>query len=77
MKAYKFGVLSGRANSGGGMNWSKPKAKCAIGAHGRTNGGFDYAFKGRVYNARVYNRALTAEEVAHNYAIDKARFNLP
>ena len=29
----------------------------------------------KIYNARVYNRALTAAEVASNYAIDKARFN--
>ena len=26
---------------------------------------------------RIYNRALTAEEIAHNYEIDKVRFNLP
>ena len=25
----------------------------------------------------IYNRALTAAEIAHNYAIDKERFNLP
>ena len=25
---------------------------------------------------RVYSRALTADEVAANYAVDKARFNL-
>ncbi len=31
----------------------------------------------RIYTMRFYNRALTAEEIAHNYAIDKARFNLP
>ena len=30
-----------------------------------------------VYNIRLYSRALTAAEIAHNYAIDKARFNLP
>lgn len=29
------------------------------------------------YCIRLYNRALTAEEVAHNYEIDKARFNMP
>lgn len=29
------------------------------------------------YNIRLYSRALTAEEIARNYAIDKARFNLP
>lgn len=31
----------------------------------------------RYYTIRVYNRALTAAEIAANYAIDKARFNLP
>lgn len=31
----------------------------------------------RYYVIRVYNRALTAAEIAANYAIDKARFNLP
>jgi hypothetical protein len=28
------------------------------------------------YTVRIYNRALTAEEIAHNYEIDKARFGL-
>ena len=31
----------------------------------------------RVFNLRVYSRALTADEIAANYAVDKARFNLP
>lgn len=29
------------------------------------------------HNIRVYSRALSAEEIAHNYKIDKERFNLP
>ncbi len=33
--------------------------------------------KARMYSIRIYNRALTAEEIAHNYTVDKARFNLP
>ena len=36
-----------------------------------------YNFVGNYYNVRVYNRALTPAEIAANYAIDKARFNLP
>ena len=32
---------------------------------------------GHAYTLRFYNRALSADEIAHNYAIDKARFNLP
>ena len=31
----------------------------------------------RIYSWRLYSRALTADEIAHNYAIDKARFDLP
>lgn len=34
------------------------------------------SFPMKVHCARIYNRALTAEEIAHNYAIDKARFKL-
>ena len=30
-----------------------------------------------IYRAAVYSRALTADEIAANYAIDKARFGLP
>ena len=30
-----------------------------------------------IYHVRAYSRAITADEIAHNYAIDKARFNLP
>lgn len=35
------------------------------------------SFSGRLYAMRLYSRALTADEIAANYAIDKARFNLP
>ena len=42
---------------------------------------FGYSYgkvcKSDIHCARIYNRVLTAEEIAHNYAIDKARFNLP
>lgn len=30
-----------------------------------------------IYNVAVYRRGLSMEELSHNYAIDKARFNLP
>ena len=30
-----------------------------------------------INSLRLYSRALTADEIAHNYAIDKIRFNLP
>ena len=34
-------------------------------------------FAMKVHSIRIYSRALTAAEIAANYAIDKARFNLP
>lgn len=34
-------------------------------------------FVGNFYSIRVYSRALTAAEIAANYAVDAARFNLP
>ena len=36
-----------------------------------------YSFVGSLRFIRLYSRALTAAEVAANYAVDKARFNLP
>ena len=30
-----------------------------------------------VFNIRLYNRTLSADEIRHNYEIDKRRFNLP
>lgn len=34
-------------------------------------------FSGKIHSVRLYSRALTADEIAANYAIDKARFGLP
>lgn len=36
-----------------------------------------YPYEGSINCIRIYNRSLTAADVAHNYAVDKARFNLP
>ena len=35
-----------------------------------------YCMIGSIYCVRLYSRALTTDEIVHNYAIDKARFNL-
>ena len=46
---------------------------------GGVNGALDAVVKnlgGRIFCVRLYNRALTADEIAHNYEIDKARFNI-
>ena len=41
------------------------------------SGNSNYPFWGEIFSIRLYSRALTAAEIAANYAIDKARFNLP
>ena len=35
-----------------------------------------YTFDGDVFSVRAYNRPLTPEEIAHNYAIEKERFDI-
>lgn len=47
---------------------------CLWGRNGNTN---YQPFVGKIYCVRVYRRPLTAQEIAANYAIDKARFGLP
>ena len=36
----------------------------------------DRIFKGKYFSAKIYNRPLTPEEIAHNYAIEKERFGI-
>lgn len=33
-------------------------------------------FNGKIYSARIYNRALSEEEIVNNYKVDKARFDI-
>ena len=39
-------------------------------------GSFYAGSNSRIYNTRFYSRALTPEEITHNYLIDKERFNI-
>lgn len=44
---------------------------------GANSGALNDASGFRMHSVMLYSRALTAEEIAHNYTVDKARFNLP
>lgn len=33
-------------------------------------------YKGKIYSTKIYNRALSADEVKHNYLLDKARYGI-
>lgn len=47
---------------------------CNIGSDGRID---SMCLYGEICAIRIYNRRITASEIAANYAIDNARFNLP
>ena len=62
--------LEGSVN---GIRWNLPYIGLSSDPGDEKKGGI----QGHEYCLRIYNRALTAAEIATNYAVDKARFNLP
>lgn len=61
--------LSGSGSAG---TWYSSGVSLQIGYFGNNR----YSFYGELYSMRLYSRVPTAAEIAANYAIDKARFNL-
>ena len=60
----------------GGGTWTSGRGQFGVGNN--THITFCTSFcDATLCHIRVYSRALTASEIAANYAIDKARFNLP
>ena len=60
-------------NSVVSTSWSAvPKYPFMISAY---SSGY-YKLKGKIYSIRVYNRALTQDEINHNYQMDKKRFGI-
>ena len=58
-------------------NWGVGDGKVAVGGRSITVANTSYPWVGEVYAIRLYDRVLTAEEIASNSAIDKARFLPP
>ena len=54
--------------------WSPGDNCVTLGWRSVTTAAKDYGWDGEVYTIRLYNRALTPEEVARNHAIDVKRF---
>ena len=69
---YVRGALASGTKSSN--NWSVRNG--TFGLSGSSNYSA-WNFVGNYYCVRLYSRALTAEEIAANYAIDKARFGIP
>ena len=54
-------------------SWASPSPyPIAFGFYGSNS----YRMKGKIYSIRIYNRALTQDEINHNYIVDKARFGI-
>ena len=47
-----------------------------IGGNPLAGAGAQTQFKGTIYCIRIYNRALTEEEIKQNYEIDKQRYGI-
>lgn len=77
-KFYIDGVLKGTRTVTTGVNIKDQTTVLWLGNDG--SGGnpeasaSSYAMIGKVYSARLYNKALSAAEIAQNYAVDLARF---
>lgn len=72
---YRDGLLVGERSCSGLLGY--PANRFRMMAYGNTSDGNYTTYGGVVYNCMVYARSISAAESASNYAIDKARFNLP
>ena len=59
--------------SPGDTGWGNNGGTC-IGARWHTGSGNFYAFQGKIFCIRYYNRVLTEEERQHNRLVDALRF---
>ena len=75
---YINGTKIGEETAEGGTITNDPSTAMAIGANpgGNTINPGTHFLDGKVYSARVYNRALTADEVKQNYIADNNRFKI-
>ena len=67
---------NGEAVSGASTNWSNTAMADGTDSDKLVRVRAPYA-DCKIFSIRLYSRALTADEIAANYAIDKARFGLP
>lgn len=75
MKAYVNGKFEKSIDIDGKIENPQDSVAMSVGANINRIGVSDY-FKGLVYNARYYSRALNEKEVKQNFKIDKIRFGI-
>lgn len=76
LKLYELGVLQNQSDLSGSLGMPEKNTVMMIGANPCDKNPTEYYLKGKVYSVRIYNRALSDEEVKQNYTVDKVRFGL-
>ena len=74
---YTDGILNNSYNVIGSIGSPENNTPMVIGAnpYGASTKSNRF-FKGNIYSVRIYNKALTPEEIHRNYLYDKQKFNL-
>lgn len=76
LKLYELGVLQSQSDLSGSLGMPEKNTVMMIGANPKDKNPTEYYLRGKVYSVRIYNRALSEEEVKQNYTVDKVRFGL-
>ena len=75
-KTYMNGILIKNIAVSGGIKYDENNISNVILGAGKNGEVLQKFFKGNVYSARIYNKALTEEEIIKNYNIDEKRYNI-
>lgn len=69
--------INGQINDYSKKHSSSWDSRRPVDVGGNGQGSYRYGFYGKIYRLTFHFRVPTADEIAANYAIDKARFGLP
>ena len=75
-KTYMNGILIKNIAVSGGIKYNENNISNVILGAGKNGETLQNFFKGNIYSARIYNKALTEEEIIKNYNIDEKRYNI-
>ena len=74
-KAYLNGVLISSQPFSGKINYVDSDNHLLLGT-GKNGDNLKYLYNGNIYSTRIYNKALTEEEIIKNYKIDEKRYSI-
>jgi hypothetical protein len=76
MKIYVNGILENTTSKTGNINQGTPSGSLFLGNTNGFSNPFSFYLAGNIYNAQIYNRALTQSEITQNFNAQKGRFGL-